>query len=532
MLDLFARHRRNISVSGRRRICMFRPTQSFMFWIGGVLLLLTIFETTRTTKSSWVALAQQKPFVTIPRFQKDYIPPNFNTSIFRTNVCQRQELLYEGKTELGEALEGLNISVAITNYPQPNENYFFTLSSTGGIKEEDPGLFVVILDEIARRGKFEWRNTYSAIDPIDSMVDGNKTWSDLLLWELDHFDISADYWGRSTERMARGVSFPKGWYDGSVVLVQSVAPYKSKDVSLWSFLLPFDRYVWLAIVGAIVFTGLMYLVLERLNTESDERELEARPWVSIFIASLTFTGHFEFRPNTNPARLMSFSWTFWALIMASAYTANLASSLVSRKNEVVVVATLEEALKRNTPICIQRYTIMDDIVSRKYPDMNVVRKETEKEIFDGLRLPWYGGPEQGCGAALTNLGTFENYRNNKETNWDCSLTTERRVIQSLPAGFATSVDTGNLCTSLISYVLNFHLSEMIQDTFIEMSWNEHISKISEISCPEYVNINNDADDNYRLSLKDMAGIFIVHGFLMLTALSIAMIDRWRKKKTE
>jgi hypothetical protein len=503
-----------------------------------VVITTTTTTTTTTTPTSStehtnvvVVWAQEKPFVTIPRFQKNYIPPNYNTSIFRTNVCDRQLLLYEGKVTLRTALQGLNLSVAITNYQVPNENYFFTLSETGGIKEDDPGLFVVILDEIAKRAGFQWRHTYSAIDPIDSMIDGNRTWSDLLLWELEHFDISADYWGRSTERMGRGVSFPKGWYDGSVVLVQSVAPYLSKEVSLWSFLLPFDRNVWMAIVGAIIFTGLMYLLLERLNTESDERELEARPWVSIFIASLTFTGHFEFRPNTNPARLISFSWTFWALIIASAYTANLASTLVSRNSEVIVVATLEEALKRNTPICIQRYTIMDDIVSRKYPDMNVVRKETEKEIFDALRLPW-NGPEQGCGAALTNLGTFENYRNSKETNFDCSLTTERRVIQSLPAGFATSVDIADRCTSLISYVLNLFISEMIQDGFVQEAWKEHIEKISQTTCPEHVAINEGSDEEYRLSLKDMAGIFIVHGFLMLIALSIAVFDRWRKKKME
>ena len=505
-------------------IDMYHPTPFFLLF---GLALLIVAE----TKHSFVVLAQQKPFVTIPKFQYGYIPPNFNTSTFRTNVCLRQQLLYEGKVDLRTALNGLDISVAITNYQIPNENYFFTLSDTGGIKESEPGLFVVILDEIAKRAGFEWRNTYSAIDPLDSTVDGNYTWSDFLLWELHHFDISADYWGRSSERMGRGVSFPKGWYDGSVVLVQSVAPYISQEVSLWSFLLPFDRYVWMSIAGAIVFTGLMYLVLERLNTESDESALEARPWVSIFIASLTFTGHFEFRPNTNPARLISFSWTFWSLIIASAYTANLASSLVSRNNEVFVVATLEDALKRDTPICIQRYTVMDDIVSRKYPDMNVVRKESEKGVFDGLRLPW-NGPEQGCGAALTNLGAYENYRNNKETNFDCSLTTERRIIQSLPGGFATSVDTGNLCTSLISYVLNLLIFEMIEDGFVENAWRDHIAKISQTNCPDQVEINKHIDGKYQLSLKDMAGIFIVHGFLMLTAVSIAVFDRWRRKKNE
>ena len=71
---------------------------------------------------------------------------------------------------------------------------------------------------------------------------------------------------------------------------------------------------------------------------------------------------------------------------------------------------------------------------------------------------------------------------------------------------------------------------MIQDGFVANAWKEHISKISEIDCPEQVNIGT--DDNYRLSLKDMAGIFIVHAFLMLVAIAIAMFDRWRKKKAE
>jgi hypothetical protein len=478
---------------------------------------------------STIVVAQQKPFVTIPRFQYNYIPEGYNTSIFRTNVCDRQQLLYQGQIDLRSALKGLNLSVAITNYQVPNEDKFFTLSSDGGINETDPGLFVVILDEIAKRAGFEWRYTYTAIDPIDSMIDGNYTWTDLLLWELHHFDISADYWGRSTERMGRNVAFPKGWYDGSVVLVQSIANHETEDVSLWSFLKPFDRNVWITIIAAIIFTGLMYLILDRLNVDSDERMLEDKPWVAIFIASLTFTGHFEFLPNTNPARLLSFSWTFWAVIIAAAYTANLAKFLVSRNVENVVVATLEDALRNNVPVCIQRYTIMDDIVSKKYPDMNVVRKESEKAIFEALRLPW-NGVEQGCGAVLTNLGTFENYKNNVEVNWDCSLTTERRVIQSLPAGFATSVDIGSYCTSLISYVLNLYITEMIQDGFVAVAWANHVKKISNVSCPSHTAIAIDTDDKFSLSLNDMAGIFIVHVILMAVAVSIALFDRWRKKK--
>jgi hypothetical protein len=294
-------------------------------------------------------------------------------------------------------------------------------------------------------------------------------------------------------------------------------------------LLPFHSLVWLAIVGSILFTGTMYFVLERLNVESDERELEYKPVAAIFLASLTFTGHFEFRPNTNAARLLSFSWTFWALIMASAYTANLASFLVSRNAIKLSVSTLEDALKQETPVCIQRYSVMDEILSKKYPDMNIVRKETEKEIFDALRLPWYG-MSQGCGVALTNLGTFQLYQGNKDVNWDCSLTSEKRVVQTLPSGFATAVDTGVLCTSLVSYVLDVHLTEMVADGFIQQAWQAHLAKISTINCQEQPieKIGSFDAENYSLRLEDMAGIFIVHGSLTVVGLLLALADLRRR----
>jgi hypothetical protein len=227
---------------------------------------------------------------------------------YRTNICAQQQPLFEEQIELGDALRGLDLSVAITNYQGvPNEERFFALDDvTGGIRTSDPGLFVVILDELARRAGFRWRHSFAAIRPLSAAVDGNKTWTDLLEWEIDHFDIAAEYWGRSEARMALGISFPKGWYDGSIILAQTKDTSNQDNSSFWSFLLPFDGKVWLAIIAAILFTGLMYFVLERVNVESDERELENKPAAAIFLAALTFTGHFQFQPNTTAARLLSF----------------------------------------------------------------------------------------------------------------------------------------------------------------------------------------------------------------------------------
>ena len=55
---------------------------------------------------------------------------------------------------------GLNVKKQIENLLQ--EKYLIK------IKPKDPGLFVVISDEVARRAGIQWRNSFAAIPPLDS----------------------------------------------------------------------------------------------------------------------------------------------------------------------------------------------------------------------------------------------------------------------------------------------------------------------------------------------------------------------------
>lgn len=305
-------------------------------------------------------VAQQAPtLTTIPQFSFDH------GDGFRTDVCDRQHLLSEGQIGLRDVLVGLNLSVAMTNYAGiPNEARFFALNDDGVIDPDDPGLFVVIMDEIARRAGFEWRNSFLAVE----LPPPDKSWSDLLVWETTHFDIAADYWARSAARMREGVAFPHGWYDGSIVMVTRQI-VKEEPFDPKSFLVPFEYSVWLAILAAIFITGMAYFFLERMNAGTDERALEDKPLMALFIAALTFTGHFEFQPNSISSRLLSISWGFWAIIVTSAYTANLASFLVSQSKTVTRISTLEDAIITSTPLCVQRGAVVDSILSDKYPEL-------------------------------------------------------------------------------------------------------------------------------------------------------------------
>lgn len=476
--------------------------------------------------------AQEAPTLnSIPSFSYDH------GEGYRTNVCDRQRLVADGDVSLRNALQGLNLTVAMTNYAGvPNENRFFALTDEGAIRETDPGLFVVIMDEIARRAGFEWRHSFHAVTPPGP----GKSWTDLLVWETTHFDIAADYWARSVERMSKGVAFPHGWYDGSIVMA-SRAKVENEPFDPKSFLVPFEYSVWFAILGAIVATGIAYFFLERLNNDADDRSLENKPFMTVFIAALTFTGHFEFQPNSISSRLLSISWGFWAVIVTSAYTANLASFLVSQGKTVVRISTLEEALLTSTPLCVQRGAVVDNILTEKHPELKLVRKSTEEDMFLGLSLDWYGGGG-GCGALLTNLGTYDIYASQLSTNSDCSLGSDKRVLLNLPAGYATAVDTAIKCSSLVNYVMDLHLQEMRAEKFIQTAWDNHVAKGSTMQCNDPnagTSASNGApkkDKNSSgsnsLSMKEMGGIFLAHFGLCLVAFMFALYQYYHAKQFE
>ena len=160
-------------------------------------------------------------------------------------------------------------------------------------------------------------------------------------------------------------------------------------------------------------------------------------WMSwpVVRSSLTFTRHFEFRPHTNPAQLFRFSWMFWALIIALHIPPILQAS--GWHAAVVPTTSLwvhsKMPWKRTLQCVFLRSSVTDEFLSQRYPDIIVIRKDSERAMFDALRLRWYNS-NQGCGAVITIKSTFETYCNNKVVNWDRSLTTKTVWSKHCPPG--------------------------------------------------------------------------------------------------
>ena len=428
-------------------------------------------------------------------------------------MCDRQGLFHNGTLPLRDALSGFALRPALYI------GDFFSLNNeTEAIDEERPGLIVELLDELAERAGFTWRDSFGVFDYRD--MEKNQTFDELLKWTVETYDLSCNSWSSSIGRINQGVTFLEGWYDGSIILVGKQET--KARVNVWSFLMPFAWGVWLMMFVTIIFSGMVYFWMEWYNEDSDRQELGKMPTENIYFAALSFIGQISFKPGTDYARIFTLSLAFWGLLMASAYTANLASFLVVQNTPSLAIASVSDAVKARLSMCVKDSSVSDTLVSEAHPGAILVRKKIEDDIFFGVK-------RGECTLAITNVGTWDNYKERSDVNGGCQMDWIGRVFKFVQAGFASLSDSGTLCSSLIKDVLNVHLTEMKEDGFFEQAWRRHLEGTSDISCNSDTQ-DTDSDGSSQLSLQDMGGLFIIHYIVTALAICMAIFTRWNTRR--
>mmetsp|Transcript_26314 Transcript_26314/g.47734 ORF Transcript_26314/g.47734 Transcript_26314/m.47734 type:complete len:590 (-) Transcript_26314:78-1847(-) len=429
---------------------------------------------------------------------------------FRQSVCDRQREISNGTRSLGNALEGLNLNTFLAA-----DGRYFSLDESGAIDALAPGLIADLMDGLASRGRFTWRNSFGIIN--GTQLPENRTYDELLTWSAQSFDVSAVYWTKSISRLDRGVSFPEGFIDASVIMI-GFTEKNDSSLNMWSFLEPFSTTVWIMIIVTIFFSAAAYQFLDWCDHRADALSLGNDPAQNLFLTAMTFTGNFEFQPATNVARLFAASLAFWALIVTSAYTANLASFLVVQNTPAYEINDLGDAVKNSYSICVVRSTITEQALKNAYPGARAVEVESETELFSGLR-------EGICKIALTTRASWDEYQSNRDVNGDCQLAWIGRTFLPAEGGFATQSDSGVLCTSLVRDVLNLHLLEMTETREVERLWKKHLQQTATINCAVQEEPEED-DDTTQLSIEAMGGTFIVHFILTSVAVFVAAFHLW------
>ena len=94
----------------------------------------------------------------------------------------------------------------IVHFSSPNDYFssFILIYQAAGNFAEDPGYWVVLLNELAERAGFSFSWGVLEISLV------NYTADELLEWTVNAYDFSFSEWDSTVERMKLGVDFPAG----------------------------------------------------------------------------------------------------------------------------------------------------------------------------------------------------------------------------------------------------------------------------------------------------------------------------------
>ena len=244
-------------------------------------LSLLFLSASNNFLSSVAAFGGEKAVFTT-KYSKDWA--TYNVS-HRQSVCERYDMVRFGQRELRNALDGMELRPLMAIGP------FFHYDDENGIHKGEHGLMADLMDELAQRAGFEWRDSFGVMPPPESI---NATWTEMIVWAVETYDLAVNWWDQSIERMELGAAFLEPWYDGSLIMIDKPEPIVDVNkINLLNWTKPFEPSVWLLIVFTIFISGVAYQLIEHLV---DERE--GRNWRQWFADNLVSTALLAFENCT------------------------------------------------------------------------------------------------------------------------------------------------------------------------------------------------------------------------------------------
>jgi hypothetical protein len=78
------------------------------------------------------------------------------------------------------------------------------------------------------------------------------------------YDLSLSEWYDSEDRRIKGMAFPRGFFDASIILVQK-KKIEKENFDILSFMDPFTSDVWWMMFGTLLFSSWLTYVLQKLS---------------------------------------------------------------------------------------------------------------------------------------------------------------------------------------------------------------------------------------------------------------------------
>jgi len=227
------------------------------------------------------------------------------------------------------------------------------------------------------------------------------------------------------------VDLVKGHLDLSAVMIgRHTAEAPSQTLTerfqfenLFSFMAPFTVGLWSCLMVLVILSGVTDYIVEHSRGATHLR-------ASMYEYSAGFLwGGFEY-PQTRIAAIYQVFLGFFALVMVSSYTANLASFIVLSAQPTLSVVSIEEAILNRKALCHVRGAAYIPRVRRSYPrarffgEMDVTPTAMAQRLADG----------DGCEGMVATMNDFHQFRRNPEF---CQLQVVQTIWMSL-GGWASN----------------------------------------------------------------------------------------------
>lgn len=297
---------------------------------------------------------------------------------YRNNLCERQLLVDNGTLALPLALSNLDISVHLMQWTPLHVRHS---NVDGSLDKDNPGILVNVMDRIATRGDFSWRDSFG-VGLTPGNANNNATFSEILDWALETYDVSVGEWRNSVGRKGAGFVFPLGIADASIVMVQKAS---ATTFDPFLYLKTFTWWVWLAILATYIVSAFFYRFINAHGEgEYIDRSTYLRKRDVLYDSFMTLNQHNQFTPQSMAGRLFTFSINFFSLVIVASYTANLVTQLVLGQTPRYKAYTFREAEFKRIPICVWKDTSLHRHLQTKYPEAILVEATSRLMEYEFL----------------------------------------------------------------------------------------------------------------------------------------------------
>lgn len=318
-------------------------------------------------------------------------------------------------------------------------------------------------------------------------------------------------------------------YDGSLVMVRRKPQYENQQ-DLWAWTTPFTTELWVLVIVTTIASGVVYYLLDYMNTlgrGGNKKETELNLVESIYFACIGFTGHLIHLPKKAAPQILVLSMCFLFLLIMAAYTANLASFLVVRNTPGIIITDITDAIRNDLSFCVLQSSTSEATLVTEYNAARVIQRESIAETYRSV-------VDGECDIVLTTVGTWRTYERNAQHNRGCSLEWVGRVVKPFSAGFSLR-DSAQNCSSIFRDILSLHMVEMKLDRGDIVIWDQIINERATISClangQTSGSDDGDDEDDYKLNLDNLGGVFIVHAMAMTVAMGLTIFTWLRRRQS-